>query len=142
MTELRFDDLRALTTDLAFRVMEKITATDWGKTEVCATFGLSSQSCSSYVYLEVVREDEDGDEEYDVVKVRFSDHAARHGSHVSIRINDRCRAVHVMYDDDGAQHECDEETRDSDYLCTAITAADFEALAAEGVTAITALVGP
>lgn len=48
-----------------------------------ARFGASNQSCSRYVTASV----EDEDDEIEEFKIRFSDHADRYGSDLTIRID-------------------------------------------------------
>jgi len=82
---MRFKDFSSLTSELAFSLIEALKAE--GAT---ATFGMSNQSCSAYVNVSV--EDDELDL-YETIKVRFSDHADRHNSDVTIRIDDRIDTI-------------------------------------------------
>jgi hypothetical protein len=90
MTTLSFSDCQCLTTELAFKTIEALEGADWAGATVRARYGASEQSCSTYVQVSFLTsddeymEDVDGDSE---IKIRFSDHANRHGADVSFEIN-------------------------------------------------------
>lgn len=82
-----FTNYDELTTELVDRVEAAIA----DRTDMHVKRGFSNQSCSAYVNVEFVELDEDGDV-MDILgdcKVRFSDHADRYGSDLSIRFDDK-----------------------------------------------------
>ena len=87
---MTFNDYNELTEELVERVIAAIAS----NSEMEAKRGFSNQSCSAYVNVEFVELDEDGDA-IDILgdcKVRFSDHADRYGSDLSIRFDDKLDA--------------------------------------------------
>ena len=77
-----------LTANLAFALIEQLKA-DGRRVE----FGFSNQSYSAYANVSVY---DDEDEYLGSFKVRFSDHADRHGADITIRIDE---LVEDVYDD-------------------------------------------
>ena len=78
-----FENYPDLTADLAFNLIERLGLGE-------DAFGFSNQSCSAYVNV-TARDEED--EYLGEFKVRFSDHADRHGSDITIRIDDLVETV-------------------------------------------------
>ena len=93
-----FANFPALTSSLAFDLIDMIMAADFGACEAYAQFGMSNVSCSAYVEFSL--ENEEGDTVAER-KVRFSDHADRHGSDMTIRIDDKITTI----EDDGEYAE-------------------------------------
>ena len=116
MTTKRFSNYPELTSALAFDLIDAIEAADWGAREITAEYGASGQSCSRYVEISVYNEDDDFNDDF---KIRFSDHGDRHGSDVTLRIDDKIQTI----EDEGA------------YIATEIDAADYAALITEAMQA-------
>lgn len=107
-----FNNFPALTSALAFDLIDMIKARTMDGADVYAEFGKSNVSPSAYV--EVSACDEGGDEIF-ATKVRFSDHGDRHGSDITIRID---RAIHAIEED-------------GEYVATEISEEDYAALLLE-----------
>ena len=110
-----FENFPALTSELAFDLIDALN----GRDNLRAQFGSSNQSCSAYVNVTI--EDAEGDY-VDEFKVRFSDHADRYGSDLTIRID---HLVDVI-DDDG------------EYVETRIEEWRYEEALAQALAAVTA----
>jgi hypothetical protein len=82
-----FANYPELTSELMFDLIDRVNAL--AIDDVSVSLGASNQSCSRYVSVRA----EEADEEF---KVRFSDHADRYGSDITIRIDD---LVEVIEDD-------------------------------------------
>jgi hypothetical protein len=80
-----FANYPELTSSLAHDLIDMITAHDFSGLDITAAFGLSNISPSAYVEFSVYGDDGDLVAE---TKVRFSDHADRYGSDITIRIDD------------------------------------------------------
>lgn len=111
-----FANYPALTSDLAFALIERLNGTEG----LNAVFGMSNQSCSAYANVTAYDADEDYLGEF---KVRFSDHADRYGSDITIRIDDLCEDV---TDEDG------------EYVEVTITAERYESALARAEQAVAA----
>lgn len=74
-----FENYPALTSELAFDLIDALKANG-----LDVQYGSSNQSCSTYAKITVWDDDGDYAGEF---KVRFSDHADRHGSDITIRID-------------------------------------------------------
>jgi len=75
--------------ELASHLVETVARALANRPEIESKEGYSNVSCSSYLIVEFVERDEDGDI-LDVsggCKVRFSDHGDRYGSDLSIRFD-------------------------------------------------------
>ena len=81
-----FNTYPELTAHLVEQVESRLT--DRPNLEVSLDY--SNQSCSAYVTVDFLEADEDGDyiDIVHTVKIRFSDHADRYGSDLSIRFDD------------------------------------------------------
>jgi len=77
----QFETLPEMAAELAYDLMDRLG----GKINLSASFGASNISCSRYVDVTIM--DDDGCDILDEMKVRFSDHADRHGSDVTIMID-------------------------------------------------------
>lgn len=83
---MKFDTFKELTNHLVEEVADAFP----DRPEIKIEMGYSNVSCSAYVNAEFWELDEDGDQ-VDILgscKARFSDHADRHGSDLSIRFDD------------------------------------------------------
>lgn len=114
----RFDNFPALTESLAYDLTDAVEAL--GLEDVTVSVGFSNQSCSSYVTVERMTEDEDGDEDFEEIKIRFSDHADRYGSDMTLRIDDKVETI----------------TEDGEYVAIEIDPATFSALIAQAMTEV------
>ena len=107
-----FANYPALTEALQFDLAGRIERADFGGKCVSAHLGGSQQSCSAYVLIDVSDEDgepyvdENGDSE---ISVRLSDHADRHGSTITIRIDNLVENI----EEDGEHIET--QISDEDY---------------------------
>lgn len=81
-----FSDYNELTSELTDRVASALA----NRPDMDIKTGHSNQSCSAYVNFDFMEADEDGDylDSFGGCKVRFSDHADRYGSDITIRFND------------------------------------------------------
>jgi hypothetical protein len=113
----RFENLPELSADLAFALIERLSARD----DLSVQFGASNQSCSRYVNIDILDEDGDYVEEF---KVRFSDHDDRHGSDITIRID------HLVSDIEEG----------SEFAAVEIGAEAYEAALVEAISAVDSFV--
>ena len=82
---MKFDTFKELTNHLVEEVADAFP----DRPEIEIEMGYSNVSCSAYINAEFWELDEDGDQ-VDIIgscKVRFSDHADRYGSGLSIRFD-------------------------------------------------------
>lgn len=115
-----FSNFGDLTSAMAYDLIEAIQAIPGA----FASFGMSNQSCSAYVAVKFygeseALEDEDGNYEF---KVRFSDHSDRHGSDITIRIDDVIQTIES----------------DGDYVATTITSDNYSAKMRSAIEAVEA----
>lgn len=84
--KMTFNDYADLTHNLIEAVIARIPASP----EMTVKLGYSNISCSAYVNVTFWSLDEDGDQDdcFGGCKVRFSDHADRNGSDLTIRFDD------------------------------------------------------
>ena len=83
---MQFDDYGQVTSHLCDMVISRLGE----HPEIRIDRGYSNVSCSAYINVTVYELDDNGDqyEELDECKVRFSNHADRHGSDQSFNFND------------------------------------------------------
>jgi hypothetical protein len=112
----RYDNFPALTSDLAYTLIDALKADG-----IDSRFGLSGQSCSAYVEVHVYDADGDGIGE---VKARFSDHADQHGSDFTMRIDNLVDTI----EDDG------------EYIATEIEEYKFDKLVADAKAQVLSLI--
>jgi hypothetical protein len=110
-----FKNFPELTSSLAFDLIDMIKRHDFGSIDVYAAFGFSNVSPSAYV--EFSAEDEDGETVCET-KVRFSDHADRHGSDITIRID----------------HVISTVEEDGEYIATEISDEDYSGMLQAAMT--------
>ncbi len=117
----RFDNFPDLCSELAFDLKDRLEA----DARLSVQFGASNQSCSRYVNIDVLDDDDDyvDDAEF---KVRFSDHDDRHGSDITIRIDD---LITTITDDD------------DEYVAVEIAEDDYQAALAQAEAAVAAHIG-
>lgn len=109
-----FTNFPELTSDLAFALIDRLSA----DATLSVEFGKSNQSCSAYVNVTIIDNEGDLGEEF---KVRFSDHADRYGSDVTIRIDDQ---VDVIEDDGDYAETRMEDWRYEEALDRAVAAVE------------------
>lgn len=117
MTVLTFENFKQLSSELAFDLIEKLN----GEVGIDAEFGASNQSPSRYVNITIADDDGEVVEEF---KIRFSDHADRHGSDITVRFDHLIETI----EDEG------------EYVATTIEGYRYEALIEEAFSAARALI--
>lgn len=110
----RFQNLPDLSAELAFDLIDRLCV----KAGIFASLGASNQSCSRYV--NVIVENDEGDV-VNEIKVRFSDHDDRHGSDITLRIDEIATEI---------------EDEDGDFVGFDVDEGEYEELLAQAEAAV------
>lgn len=114
-----FDNYPDMILEIIMDVEARLASSIIENVDIQISSSCSNVSCSHYIEADFIVDDE----YVDAFKLRYSDHADRYGSDLTIRVEEVAQGRYV----------------DGDYVDTQIDESDFEALVAGGVDAIVAV---